>query len=309
MNNFKKILITGASGMVGRNLQEYCPEKINLLVPSSKELNLLDYKEVESYLLRNKPEAIIHAAGKVGGIQTNIKYPVEFLEENSRMGYNLVAAARKFNVSQLINLSSSCIYPKDKGIDLRESDVLSGYLEPTNEGYALAKIMVIKLLEYTNIQYGTNYKSIIPCNIYGRWDSFNSNKSHLVPAIISKISESIHMNNKTVEIWGDGEARREFMYSGDLADFVWLCLSKYDQMPSLINVGLGKDFSVNDYYKTVALILGYEGRFVHNLEKPVGMKQKLLNVDKLNEFGWKPKFSLEDGLKETINFFENEYGK
>ena len=304
-----KILLTGSTGMVGTNILENKSASLyELLTPNSKELNLLNYSEVDNYISKYKPDFIIHAAGKVGGIQANMANPINFLVDNADFGRNIVLAAKNNNVKKLLNLSSSCMYPRSAINPLSEDLILKGELEPTNEGYAIAKIFTQRLVEYISREDKTcNYKTIIPCNLYGKWDKFDPLHSHMLPAVIRKIHNAKINNSPNVELWGDGEARREFMFASDFADFIWYSISNFEQMPNLMNVGLGHDFSINQYYKTIANVIGYNGGFVHDLSKPTGMRQKLVNIDKLNQFGWKHTNSLENGIKITYNFFLEHY--
>src|SRR5437588_290466 len=217
-----KILLTGGGGMVGRNVLEHSAiDQFEVLAPRSSELNLLDFNAVQAYLSRHKPEMVIHGAGKVGGIQANIREPVGFLMDNLDMGRNIVWAAHQAGIKHLINLGSSCMYPRNHSEPLDEDMVLKGELEPTNEGYALAKVMTARLCEcIMREDESYQYKRLIPCNIYGRFDKFDPAHSHLVPAIIHKVHQAKQSGQQAVEIWGDGTARREFMYAGDLADAV-----------------------------------------------------------------------------------------
>ncbi len=293
--------------MVGRNILEHAnASKYTFLTPNSRELNLLDANEVLRYFKEHKPSIVIHCAGLVGGIQANMKEPVRFLVENSDMGRNVVMAANAEGVERFINMASSCMYPKDHQDLLEEELILTGLLEPTNEGYALAKIFTMKLGQYMN-QENQNlvFKTLVPCNLYGRWDKFSEKNSHMVPAVIRKIHKAIQNNDRSVEIWGAGNARREFMYASDLADFVFFTLEKdnWEKIPETINVGLGFDHSINDYYKVVADILGYKGEFHHDLTKPEGMKRKLVSTKKADELGWKAATTLENGIKKAYEFF------
>lgn len=300
-----RILVTGASGMVGRNFIEH-PEcsDFEMLTPSSSELNLLDYKVVEQYLSKNKPDIVIHAAGRVGGIQANIKEPVRFLLENLDMGRNIVGSAHQVGIRKLINLGSSCMYPRNAINPLKEESILQGELEPTNEGYALAKITVSRLCAYINQENPEfQYKTILPCNLYGRFDKFDPSHSHLIPAVIHKIHEAKISGQQEVIIWGDGQARREFMYAGDFADCLVNGVKNFEQMPQLMNTGIGSDYTVNEYYNAVAEVVGYRGAFTYDLSKPVGMKQKVVDVSKLASWGWKAQNSLHDGLAKTYDFY------
>jgi len=303
-----KILITGANGMVGRNIAEFEKSKnYALLTPSSKELNLLDRKSVDNYIQRKRPDIVIHCAGIVGGIQANMAQPVKFLVENTQMGLNIIMSAYEANVKQFINMSSSCMYPREAINPLGEELILKGELEPTNEGYALAKITSTRLCEYINREDAIfEYKTVIPCNLYGKYDKFDPKHSHMLPAVIKKIHEAKINGQLTLDIWGDGEARREFMYAEDLADFVYYALENFEHMPQNINVGLGHDYTINEYYQAIAEVIGYKGEFVHDLTKPVGMKQKLIDDKNLRQFGWKYKTSLEDGVQKIYDYYLEE---
>ncbi|WP_290705508.1 GDP-L-fucose synthase [Amphritea sp.] len=304
-----KILLTGANGMVGKNiLAAAIKHRHEFLSPSSAELNLLDGSAVNEYISTHAPDMIIHAAGIVGGIQANMSQPVKFLVDNMQMGLNILTASNDFGVTKFLNLSSSCMYPRDACNPLSEDLILKGELEPTNEGYALAKITTTRLCEYINKENRSRqYKTIIPCNLYGCFDKFDPNNSHMIPAVIRKISEAKRNNLPEVDIWGDGEARREFMYAEDLAEFIFYAIDNFEKMPQNLNVGLGEDFSINEYYQAVAKIVGYTGKFKHDLTKPVGMKQKLIDDQKLKEFGWAYKTQLESGIRKTYQFYLSEY--
>ena len=304
----RRIMITGASGMVGRNLCEH-PEaqRYELLTPTSAELNLLEFISVSDYLKSNKPDVIFHCAGLVGGIQANINSPVSFLVSNLDMGRNIVMAAQYAGVRTLLNLGSSCMYPRAAQNPLKEESVMTGELEPTNEGYALAKITVARLCEYICREDNSfQYKTLIPCNLYGRHDKFDPKHSHMVPAIIQKMHNAKKNGDDEVVIWGDGTARREFMYSADLADCIWQAVGNFESLPSVMNVGLGEDWSVSDYYQMIAEVVGYKGRFKHDISKPVGMRQKLVDISKQTNWGWSPKYSLKKGLEATYQFYLQE---
>jgi GDP-L-fucose synthase len=304
-----KILLTGSNGMVGKNILEHPYRKnYEVLIPSSKELNLLDYNSVDGYIKNNKPEFIIHAAGIVGGIQANISNPVKFFVENMDMGRNIILSAKNNGVKSLMNLASSCMYPRNAINPLSEDLILKGELEPTNEGYALAKILSTKLCEYISKENNQFlFKTIIPCNLFGRHDKFDPEHSHMVPAVIRKLHIAKTQQIDQIEIWGNGEARREFMYAGDLADFIFYAISNFEKMPQNINVGLGLDYSINEYYRLIAKVVGFKGVFKHDLTKPVGMKQKLIDNTKLKKFGWQNKTNLLDGLTNTYNFYKSNH--
>ncbi len=304
------ILITGGSGMVGRNLNEHPEMKSHkVFTPSSKELNLLSYDSIVKYIDGKNIDLIIHCAGKVGGIQANIKNPVNFLVENIDMGKNVVLAARECGIKKLLNLGSSCMYPRNATNPLSEDQILKGELEPTNEGYALAKIAVSRLCDYINKEDDSYfYKTLVPCNLYGRYDKFDPENSHMIPAVIRKIHEAKESSVEEVEIWGDGLARREFMLASDLSDFIVFSLRKMEELPQYVNIGLGNDYTINEYYKAIAKVIGYEGTFFHNLDKPVGMKQKLVDIKRMNDLGWNKTTKLEEGISKTYQFFLENYG-
>lgn len=306
-----KIFVTGSGGLVGRNVIENSEiAKNELLTPRSKDLNLLNYEDVLVYIKKNQPDLIIHCAGKVGGIQANMKDMYGFYTENAVMGMNLVRAAKECGVNKFINLSSSCTYPRDYKQPLKEEYTLQAELEPTNEGYALAKLSILKMCEYISKESdGFEYKTLIPCNLYGKYDKFGEKNAHMIPSIIRKIQQAKKNNASSVEIWGDGNARREFMYAGDLADCIAYCLENWEKVPVLMNVGLGYDYTVNEYYEAVKKMLGYSGEFTHDLTKPVGMKQKLLDVTRAKEIGWTAKTSLEEGVKQTYEYYLKEGNK
>jgi len=303
-----KILITGSRGMVGSNIIEHSSaSKHEILSPTSKELDLLDVRSVQNYININKPDMVIHAAGIVGGIQANMAQPVKFLVDNMQMGLNILTISKACGVKRFINLSSSCMYPRDAKNPLSEELILKGELEPTNEGYALAKVASTRLCEYINREDESYlYKTVIPCNLYGKHDKFDPEHSHMIPAVIRKIDDAKRQNKASIDIWGDGLARREFMYAADFADFVYYAIDHFKTMPQNINVGLGHDYSINEYYQKIADVAGYQGSFTHDLSRPTGMQQKLIDDTKLKEFGWQYQTSLEQGIEKTYDYFLKE---
>lgn len=300
-----KVFITGSGGLVGHSiLDNSMIAKNRLLTPRSSELDLMDFKKVFDFIQEHMPDMIIHCAGKVGGIQANMEDMFGFYTENAVMGINLVRAARQCGVKKMINLSSSCTYPRNYLQPLKEEYILKSELEPTNEGYALAKLSVLKMCEYiSNECKGFEYKSLIPCNLYGKYDKFDERHAHMIPSIIRKIHNAKVSGKDSVEIWGDGESRREFMYVEDLADCVEFCIENWEKVPLVMNVGLGYDYTVNEYYEIIKSILNYDGSFTHDLSKPAGMRQKLLDISKTREIGWRAKTSLEEGIKKTYEFY------
>ena len=307
----KIILLTGGSGMVGSNIINHnFSQNYKILSPTSSDLNLLNYKDLEDYIKFNKPELVIHAAGIVGGIKANINYPVKFLVDNMQMGLNILMASKTQKVKKFINFSSSCMYPKNARNPLLEDSILKGELESTNEGYALSKITSTRLCEYISREDSSFlYKTVIPCNLYGKYDDFSYENSHMIPGVINKIHDAKNKNLEFVNIWGDGLARREFMYAADIADFIYYAVENFNKMPQNINVGLGLDYSIIEYYKIIADVIGYKGKFNHDMTKPTGMNRKLIDDKRLNEFGWSHQTSLETGIKETYKYFLDEVKK
>ena len=301
-----KIFLTGGSGMVGSNILEHSEsKKHSFIVPTSKELNLLNRNAVKERLTREMPDLIIHSGGLVGGIQANIENPVDFLVKNIDMGLNVISSAAAVGIKKLINLGSSCMYPREASNPLNENMILQGELEPTNEGYALAKIVTARLCEYLVREDSMlNYKTIIPCNLYGRYDKFEETNSHLIPAIIKKIHEAKVAGSQTVTIWGDGSVRREFMNAADLADLIYFVMDQIERIPQNLNVGLGHDYSIAEYYSSVASVVGFEGSFEYDLKKPVGMRQKLVDTSQLEKLGWNCKIKLIDGISQTYEFYK-----
>lgn len=304
-----RILLTGGGGMVGRNMLEHpAIAEFDVLAPRSVELDLRNSGAVLDYLTRHRPDIVVHAAGKVGGIQANMREPVGFLLENLDMGRNIVWGARQAGIRRLINLGSSCMYPRNHSEPLREEMVLKGELEPTNEGYALAKVVTARLCEYIMREDASyKYKTLIPCNIYGRHDKFDPAHSHLIPAIIHKVHQAKQSGQPTVEIWGDGTARREFMYAGDLADATVCAIKEFDSLPVMMNVGLGYDYTINEYYQAAADVMGYTGSFVHDTSKPVGMARKLVSVERQKAWGWNAQSDLCTGIVKTYGYYLKEF--
>lgn len=301
----RRILLTGARGMVGRNLLDHpAASEWEFIAPTSAELDLTDFDAVSKFMREARPDVVVHAAGRVGGIQANIANPVDFFWINTVLGRNVVIAARDAGVKRLLNLGSSCMYPRNAPNPLAEPQILQGELEPTNEGYALAKIATQRLCAYVHQEDASfDYKTFVPCNLYGPYDKFDPARSHLVPAIVHKVHLAKKQGDSEIEIWGDGTARREFMYAGDLADSIMMAVERWEDTPSLLNIGVGADHSVNEYYAAVARVIGWQGKFVHNLNRPAGMKQKLLDVTRQTMWGWQPKVSLDEGIARTYEFF------
>lgn len=304
----QKLLVTGGQGMVGRNLRAH-PDmaRWQVLAPSSGQLDLRDGPSVRRYLALHRPDAVVHAAGVVGGIHQNLSEPMRFLSANLQIGLNVVTACHEAGIGTLINLSSSCVYPKDLGQGLAEDRILTGALEPSNEGYALAKIATMRLCENAMREDpDLRYLTLVPCNLYGPWDKFDPQRSHLLAAIIHKIHRAKKNGLAEVEIWGAGTARREFMFAGDLADAIMKVLDDPQAVPPVMNIGVGADHSINDYYRLVAGVIGWSGRFRHDLTRPVGMQRKLLDIGLQQQWGWAPPTSLAEGVRRTYEFYLQE---
>ncbi|TDK50913.1 GDP-L-fucose synthase family protein [Antarcticimicrobium luteum] len=304
-----RLLLTGGTGMVGRNILAHpAARDWTVLAPGSAELDLTDAGAVTDFFDRHRPDMVIHAAGRVGGIQANMAHPVAFLDQNMTMGRNVVMAAHRAGVRRLLNLASTCMYPRAAPNPLSEEMILTGELEPTNEGYALAKIMTMRLCDYIRREDAqAQYKTLIPCNLYGLYDTFDPGRSHLVPAIIHKVHEAKTRGLGSVEIWGDGTARREFMFAGDLADAIWKAAAGIEALPGAMNIGLGHDHAINDYYAAVAGVIGWAGIFTHDLSRPVGMKRKLCATTRQTAWGWTAPTTLRDGLAQTYRHYLEHY--
>jgi len=306
----KKILLTGSTGFVGTNIiKSGVLNDFSVLAPSSSKLNLLDKSAVRNYIQKNSPELIIHSAGNVGGILKSINSNYSFLLDNSLMAINLISESLNSGIPNFLNISSSCIYPKNFETPIKEKDLLIDKLEPTNEGYALAKILALKLTKFIYQDNNLNYKTIIPCNLYGPYDNFDPLSSHMIPGVIQKIHYAKQTNQSSVEIWGDGTSKREFMYIKDFIDFIGFSVKNFEVLPKILNVGTGKDYTIEEYYQMISKVIDYKGRFKYDLSKPSGMKRKLLDVSKAKKMGWKSKYTIQSGIQETYEYFKNNYEK
>lgn len=299
-----KVLLTGSSGMVGRNLTIALQNEVDLLTPTHEELDLEHSQTVNEYVGDHSPDFVIHAAGRVGGIEANRSSNSVFLSSNVLQGINLVNACNGAGVPSLLNLGSSCMYPKDRQEALSENALFTGPLEPTNEGYAIAKLATAQLCRYISRETPSrSYKTAIPCNLYGEFDSFDPVKSHMVAAAIRKVAAAVDANDPTVEIWGDGTARRENLYIGDLVEFVLRCLDNFHSVPELVNVGLGTDASITEHYEVVARVVGFDGSFLYDKARPAGMSRKLLDCSRATKWGWTATTNLEEGVQRTYEYF------
>lgn len=311
----KKIYVAGHTGMVGsaitRELEKHGYK--NLILKNYPDLDLIRQKDVEDFLKSEKPDVVIVAAAKVGGILANNTYRAEFIYDNLMIEANLIHNSFKTGVEKLIFLGSSCIYPKLARQPLKEEYLLSDYLEFTNEPYAIAKIAGIKLCENYYRQYGSNFYSVMPTNMYGPNDNFDLQASHVLPALIRKFHEAKLQNNKEVVIWGTGKPLREFLFVEDLADAILFLMEKvdardlYENGISHLNIGTGKDLTILELAKLVAEIIGFTGKIVHDSSKPDGTPRKLLDVSRINSLGWRYKTELRDGIDKTYKWFLSKF--
>lgn len=317
MKNKIKIFIAGHNGMVGKSLVRFFKKKKfgNLILVSRKDLNLENYSKLNTFIKKQKPKIIINCAGKVGGILANSRFPTQFLNENILIQTNLIKSAFQNNIKHFINLGSSCIYPKNARQPMKEEYLLTDELEKTNEAYALAKIIGLKLCEYYNKQFGQNYFTLMPCNLYGPDDNFDLNNSHFIPALIKKIINSKNNNSKFIEIWGSGKPKREVMYVDDLASAIYFIINKkisndkrllkIIKKTSLINVGSSKEFTIKEIAEKISKIENLKTKLFFNRNYPDGAKRKIIDNKIIHNLGWKSKINLEEGLLKTINWYKD----
>jgi GDP-L-fucose synthase len=299
------LLITGGRGLLGRHILSYFSTgKVRVLAPNRLELDCSNYDQLIDYISRNDVREIIHCAAKVGGISENIRKPADFILKNLSIDSSLLSAARFLGVEKLLYFGSSCIYPPSGPQPFNEKQLLSGPLEPTNEYYALAKSAGVKSVESVASQDGLIWRSLILSNIYGPGDDFSAEESHLIGAIIRKVLLSRVMNLGVVDVWGNGSARREFTYVGDIANFIGSVWEDLHKLPLIMNLGVGKDFSVEEYYRAVCEVLDYSPVFNFDPSKPNGMGKKLMDSALAIQYGWSPKTTLQSGLLQTVNWFE-----
>jgi GDP-L-fucose synthase len=304
MEKKAKIYIAGHNGMVGSAICRALQKQgySNLILKSSKELDLRDQQSVNDFFLEEHPEYVFLAAAKVGGILANSTYKADFIYDNLMIQNNIIHNAFKLKVKKLLFLGSSCIYPKMSPQPIKEEYLLSGSLEPTNEPYAIAKIAGLKLCEFYKDQYGCDFKSLMPTNLYGHNDNFDLKSSHVLPALIRKFHEAKRNNKSYVELWGTGSPMREFLFVDDLAE-ACLFMMKNQNSPSLLNVGTGKDLSILELSELIKSIVGFNGELKWDHSKPDGTPRKLLDVNKINNLGWVAQTSLIDGIKSTYNWY------
>jgi GDP-L-fucose synthase len=304
MKKVANVFVAGHRGMVGsaivRRLQRAGFE--NILTRTRRELDLMDRPAVRGFFEAERPDYVVDAAARVGGIAANFEKPVEFLIENLTIQNNVIQAAADFGATKLLFLGSSCIYPKLAPQPLTEDALLTGPLEPTNDSYAIAKIAGIKLCQAYAREYGKNFISGMPTNLYGPNDNFDLHTSHVLPALIRKVHEAKQGGAKEVSVWGSGTPRREFLHVDDLADACFFLLENYDS-PEIVNIGCGEDVSIKELAETVCEVLGFEGSLVFDTSKPDGTPRKLMHVGRLLALGWKPRIGLKEGIRDAYEWF------
>ena len=305
--------------MVGKSIHKYLiRNKIGIIITASRKiLDLENLNKVDKFIKKYKPNVIINCAGKVGGILANNNYPTEFLNENIEIQTNLIKSSYLNNIEHFINLGSSCIYPKKSKQPIKESYLLTGSLEKTNEAYALAKIVGLKMCEFYNSQYNKSYLTLMPCNLYGPNDNFDTKNSHFLPALIKKIIENKQSKIKSIEVWGTGKPRREVMHVDDLASAIGFILKKkikndkgllkLIKRSSVINVGSGNEYSIANFAKIICKILNNKNKLNFNQDYPDGTMRKILDSTNIRNLGWKPKIEIKKGLIETINWYKKNF--
>ncbi len=313
MDKNAKIFVAGHRGLVGSAIVRKLKNEgyQNLILKTRQELDLRDKKAVGSFFKTEQPEYVFLAAAKVGGIQANNTYPADFIIQNIEIETNVITSALQVGVKRLLFLGSSCIYPRECPQPIKEEYLLTGPLEPTNEPYAIAKIAGIKMCESINRQHGTDFRSLMPTNLYGPGDNFHSENSHVIPGLLRRFHEAKVRGDKYVNVWGSGRPRREFMHVDDLASACVYIMNLdkdiYDNftqpMLSHVNVGVGKDCSIKELAETIAEVVGFDGEICFDTSKPDGTPQKLLDISRISALGWSAKISLKEGLKHTYQWF------
>jgi GDP-L-fucose synthase len=307
MDSESKILVAGSNGMVGsaivRNLRKQ--GYFNIIEATRNRVDFIDQEETKEFFERNKPEYVFVAAAKVGGIMANKTYKGDFLYQNLMIQNNIIHYSMVNDVTKLLFLGSSCIYPKFATQPITEDQLMTGPLEPTNDAYAIAKIAGIKLCQAYREQHGFNAISLMPTNLYGPNDNFDLQNSHVLPALIRKFHEAKESNAPYVECWGDGSPMREFLHVDDLAEACFRCMISYNDS-EIINVGTGEDLTIKELTELISIIIGYKGEIKWDDSKPNGTLRKVLNVDKIKSLGWSPKIGIRQGIYETYEWYKNE---
>jgi GDP-L-fucose synthase len=297
------ILVAGATGLAGSAIyRELLKGGEKVVGTSSKDVDLLDRKATFEYLKNLKPKVVIDAAAKVGGISANNNFPVEFLSENIQIQTNLMDASHSAGIEKFVFLASSCVYPKNCPQPIKEEYVLTGPLEPTNSAYAMAKLSGIELIKSYRRQFGHKWISVMPTNLYGPNDNFDLESSHVFPALIRKFINAEHSGAKSLTLWGSGKPRREFLHVDDLAKAIFVCLEKYDS-DQPINIGTGLDLTIEELSKKIAKSVGFDGEINWDTNREDGTPQKVLDVKKISDLGWKPSISLDEGIDLTVEWY------
>ncbi len=308
MDRNAKIYVAGHKGLVGsaivRNLKRRGYK--NIITRTHGELDLKNQKAVEEFWRDEEPEYVYLAAAKVGGILANDQYPADFIYENLMIQNNVIKAAHDFNAKKLLFLGSTCIYPKNAPQPIKEEYLLSGFLEPTNEAYAIAKIAGLEMCKFFKRQYGDNFISCMPTNLYGPYDNFDLKSSHVLPALIRKFHEAKEEGKPSVEVWGTGTPLREFLHVDDMADACIFLMENYNGEEH-VNIGTGEEVSIKQLAETVKEIIGYKGQLLFNSDKPDGTPRKLTDITKLHELGWKHSINLREGIEDSYKWFKENY--
>lgn len=310
MDLHSRIYVAGHTGLVGSAIVRHLASRgyDNILTRSHAQLDLIKQKDVEDFFAAERPEYVFMAAAKVGGIRANYSSPADFTYENLVMEYNVLSSAYKHHAKKLLFMGSACIYPRDCPQPIKEESLLTGVLETTVEGYALAKITGLKLCEYFNRQYGTNFIGIVPTNVYGPNDNFDLQNSHVLTAILRKTHEAKINGVPYIELWGTGKPRRDFIYTDDLADACVYLMENYDGR-ELINIGTGSDVAIDELSQLIRDVISYEGEVRYDISKPDGMKQRLLDVTRLEGLGWRSKTGLKAGIRKTYEWYLENIGQ
>jgi len=308
MNKEDKVYVAGHRGLVGSAIVRLLEEKgfKNIITRTSLELDLRDQYLVRRFFEKEKPQYVFMAAAKVGGIWANKTYPAEFIYDNITLQNNIINESYRSGVTKLLFLGSSCIYPKNAQQPIKEEYLLSGYLEPTNEAYAIAKIAGIEMCQSYHKQYGCRFISVMPTNLYGPGDNYDLQNSHVLPALIRKFHQAKINGEATVTVWGTGTPLREFLHANDVASACLFLMEKYES-PEIINIGVGKDHSIKEMALLIKKVTGFTGELVFDSTKPDGTLRKLLSVDKINALGWHASIGLEEGIQHTYEDFVNKY--
>jgi GDP-L-fucose synthase len=310
MKNKNKIWITGSNGMVGQAIKRFISksQSYNILESTKEDFDQTNQYETKRWLEKNNPDTIIITSALVGGIQVNSKYPLDFLYQNSMIALNIINGANEINCKRLVFLGASCMYPKNSKQPFHESAILDGKIEKTNEGYGLAKILGTKLVEFMNIQHNRKYISIIPAASYGPNDCYDEKTNHVIPALIQKFHNAKINNNDSVEVWGSGKAKREFLHVDDMASGIIFLLENYFES-SPVNLGTGEEVTIKELAKLISKVVDYKGQIIFDESKPDGIPRKILDSSKIQNLGWKPSISLFDGLEKTYHTYLDNFNK